>query len=321
MNILRPRKFDDIVGQNEVKKILKIAITSAQIRKDTLGHLIFSTSSPGVGKTTFAQCIANELGVRFNEINAASIKNVKDITPLLFKLEYGDILFIDEAHNLKRKVQEFLYVPMEDYSCVFGSGEELTKIDLPKFTLIAATTNFGSLEKPFRDRFKHNISFSCYNQSDLAKLALLNATKLQVEIDEEGANEIAKRCRNTPRILNRYLEWCRDFSINRSKIFNSNNNHNKITITDITEAMNLAKIDENGYTLLDRKYIICLKGAGIPLALNTISSILKVDEKTLENEVEPFLLTKGLIIKTTKGRMYCDPIKKKEESCSKREKL
>lgn len=294
MNNLRPQKLAEIIGQKDIKTILKISIDSAKKRNDVLSSILISAPS-GYGKTTLAQCIANELKANFHYINGAAIKNIKELLPFLFKIKYGDVILIDEIHSLRKLLQEFLYTVIEDNFCILGKDENITKISIPKATIIGATTESGLLTKPFRDRFKIPLFFSCYTIDELANLALLNANKLQIELDKDAAYEIANRSRDTPRVLNRLLEWCRDFTIHR--------NSNKITITEVVEAMKLAKIQENGFTFLDSAYIICLMEAGRPLSLNTIASILKTDEKILKDEVEPFLIKKGLICKTTKGRV------------------
>lgn len=294
MNNLRPQKLKDLIGQQDIKNILEISIDSARKRNDVLPPILISGPA-GTGKTTLAQCIANELETNFHYINAAAIKNIRELLPFLFKIKRGDVTLIDEIHSIRKNLQEFLYTVIEDNFCILGKDENITKINIPPSTIIGATTESGLLTKPFRDRFKMPLFFSCYTIDELANLAISNANKLQIEIDKDAAYEIASRSRETPRILNRLLEWCRDFTIHR--------NSNKITITEVIEAMKLAKIQKNGFTFLDSAYIICLREAGRPLSINTISSILKTDEKIIKDEVEPFLLKQGLICKTTKGRI------------------
>ena len=294
MNNLRPQKLKDLIGQQDIKSILEISIDSARKRNDVLPPILISGPA-GTGKTTLAQCIANELEANFHYINAAAIKNIKELLPFLFKIKRGDVTLIDEIHSLKRQNQEFLYTVLEDNFFILGKDESITKISIPKSTIIGATTEIGLLTNPFRSRFRLPLFFSCYTIDELANLALLNANKLQIELDKDAAYEIANRSRETPRILNRLLEWCRDFTIHR--------NLNKITIIEVIEAMKLAKIGEFGFTSVDQAYIISLREVGRPLSLNTIASILKTDEKILKDEVEPFLIKKGLICKTTKGRI------------------
>lgn len=295
-NILRPKKLQDLIGQQDIKKILEITIGSAIKRKDVLPHIALS-SYPGLGKSTIAECIANEMGANLFSANGAAIRNIKSIVPYILKVNYGDILFIDEIHRCSKQVQEYLFTVLEDFFCILGKNEDIVKINIPHFTMIIATTEFGSLLRPFRDRFKTHLTLTFYSVEDLTKLAIVNAKKLKVDIESEAAAEIARRSRNTPRFLNRYLEWCRDFTIN--------NNQNKITLENVISAMNLSKIDENSFTSLDRQAIICLKAAKTPIALNTLASILRIDEKTIVDEIEPFLISKGLLGKCTKGRYYC----------------
>jgi len=251
-----------------------------------------------MGKTTLAGCIANETGKNIQYANGAALRTIKNIVPYIMRINYGDILFCDEIHRSSKVLQEFMYSVMEDFFCVVGSGDDIIKLKVPKFTLILATTEYGSLLKPLRERIKIPLIFSLYHPSDLSRLALLNADRLKIGIDPTAADDIAKRSRGVPRVLNRLLEWCRDYCLARG-------DGQKITTKIVDESMKMYGIDENGFTKDDQKVILILEGSKRPVPLKTLSAMSGISEVTLLEEVEPFLIAKGIMTKTTKGRILC----------------
>jgi len=243
------------------------------------------------------ECLANELGANIQHSNGACFRNIKNLIPYIMRINYGDILFIDEIHRLSRICEEFLYIPMEDYFCVIGQDNDVLKLQIPKFTLIGATTNFGDISKPLKSRFKLQLSFMQYKEDDLAKLARLNANRLKVDIDQDASESLGRRSRGTPRVLNRLLEWCRDYCLSTHQT--------KITTKLVCDSLNILGIDENGFTKDDQNVIMILKREKRPVPLRSLSAMTKIDENTLLNEVEPFLIGRGIITKTNKGRILC----------------
>ena len=296
MNNLRPKTFDGIIGQDEIKNIIKIAMESAKQRNDVLPSIAM-LGQAGLGKTTFAEVIANETGRKIHSINGAALRLIKNIVPHIMRIEYGDILFIDEIHRSNSTVQEFLYTCVEDYFCIIGSEEDTIRLDIPKFTFIVATTEWGTVLKPLRERIKLPLTFCLYQQTDLAKLACLNSKRLRIDIDQDAADSLGKRSRGTPRVLNRLLEWCRDYAISNSE--------EKLTIKNVDTALKLLEIDENGFTKDDQRTIMILKRAKKPIPFRTLSALTGIDEVTLANEVEPFLISRGIMTKTNRGRILC----------------
>jgi holliday junction DNA helicase RuvB len=297
MNELRPTKLVDIVGQKEIKEILRISIESCKQRKDVHPHIAL-LGNAGIGKSTFAECISNEIGAKLHFVNGACLSSIKNLAPYIMRIKYGDVLFIDEIHRARVVCQEFMYTCLEDFFCVIGSGQDIIKVKIPHFTLIVATTEYGKLAKPFRDRIKLPLFFSLYQNSDLAELARLNAERLTITIDQDAAQNLAKRSRGTPRVLNRLLEWCRDYALTEKQ-------STVLTLPIVKDAMVLLDIDENGFTKDDRRVIMILEKEGKPVPLNSLSAMCGIDEKTLVEEVEPFLISKGIITKNTKGRLLC----------------
>jgi len=296
MNKLRPVKFKDIVGQKELLDSLSISVTSAKKRDDALSHTLFY-GPPGLGKTTLATALANELKVRIQVANGASIKSVKSILPYVTKAKEKSILFIDEIHRLSESIQEFLYPVMEDFKLGIAMDGKILKVDLPKFTMIGATTALGSLSAPFIDRFKLKFELELYDEEELVQLIKVNAKKLHLILDEDSAKALAHASRGTPRIANSLLEWVRDYAVTR--------NLKSVSRDDLMTSLAIRGISKNGATKIDRQYIQLLKKQKTPIGLSTIASSLNVDKYTIENVIEPFLLRKGLIIKTPKGRTLC----------------
>ena len=296
---LRPKRLKEFIGQPQVQKNLSTFISAASSRNEAMDHaLLFGP--PGLGKTTLAQIISNELGVGFRSTSGPIINKAGDLAALLTNLQPKDVLFIDEIHRLAPNIEEILYPAMEDLQLdlIIGEGPSARtiKIDLPPFTLVGATTRSGLLTTPLRDRFGIQIRMEYYNPSDLIKILLKLAEKLNVNLDQGGAHEIAKRSRGTPRVAGRLLRRVRDIlSVSNLKVIDSK-------FAD--KALSQLDVDNSGLDAVDRKYlnVIIEKYQGGPVGLDTLSAILSEQKDMIEEVIEPYLLQRGLIQRSSRGR-------------------
>lgn len=297
---LRPQKLDQYIGQEKAKNNLKIFIEAAKTRNEPLDHVLLY-GPPGLGKTTLSTIIANEMGVNIKVTSGPAIEKPGEMAAILNNLSENDILFIDEIHRLNRQVEEVLYPAMEDYSIdiMIGKGQAARSIrlDLPKFTLIGATTRAGLLTAPLRDRFGVINKLEFYNISELKKIIIRSADILGVEIDDKGAEEMARRSRGTPRLANRLLKRVRDFAQVK---------YDGVITEDVANtALNLLEVDKLGLDRGDRSILdtIISKFAGGPVGLDTLAAALGEDSDTLEDVYEPYLIQNGLIQRTPRGRI------------------
>ena len=288
----RPTKFEDIVGQSDVINRLKISTHGFKSgESSSMPHLLID-GPPGLGKTTLACAIANELGVPILVANGANLRSIKNIIPYLLGISSKTVLFIDEIHRLTKIVEEFLYPVMEDFILNISTDGNLEKIDIPQFTLIGATTSGGSLSQPFYDRFQIKEHLSFYTPDELAKLAGSNSLRLGMTLDDDELLEIAKRSKGTPRILNARLQWYKScVSYHKDK---------KMTVDEIFDSQG---IDSMGLDIYDRMYIdILKKHRGTHLGLKSISTLTGIAVETIENSIEPYLVRSGFVLRTQKGR-------------------
>ena len=297
---LRPQRLDDYIGQEAAKENLKIYIEAALKRGDTLDHVLFY-GPPGLGKTTLAGIIANELGTNLKVTSGPAIEKPGEMAAILNNLQEGDVLFVDEIHRLNRQVEEVLYPAMEDYAIdiVIGKGATARslRIDLPHFTLVGATTRPGMLSAPLRDRFGVVGHLEYYSVEELSRIITRSADCLDVEIDEKGALELARRSRGTPRLANRLLKRVRDFAMVRYD--------GAITKRVAADALDLLEVDQFGLEKLDRDILetMILKFGGGPVGLETLAASIGEDSGTIEDVYEPYLLKNGFITRTPRGRV------------------
>ena len=302
-NHLRPQLLKDYIGQQKVKETLSIYIEAARQREEPLDHVLFY-GPPGLGKTTLAGIIANEMGVKMKVTSGPAIEKPGEIAAILNNLSEGDVLFIDEIHRLNRQVEEVLYPAMEDFAIdiVIGKGAAARSIrlDLPKFTLVGATTRAGLLTAPLRDRFGVVSRLEFYSTQDLMTIIRRSAEVLHVKIDERGAEELARRSRGTPRLANRLLKRVRDYA----QVCHDG----VITLQVANEALDLLEVDKYGLDQSDRNILLTMmnKFRGGPVGLDTLAAALGEDSGTLEEVYEPYLIKNGFIQRTPRGRVVTE---------------
>ncbi len=297
---LRPRRLAEFIGQDRVKESMSIFIEAARGRKEPLDHVLLY-GPPGLGKTTLAAIISHEMGVRLRVTSGPAIERAGDLAAILTNLSPGDVLFIDEIHRLSRAVEEVLYPAMEDYALdiIIGKGPSARsiRIDLPRFTLVGATTRTGLISSPLRDRFGvvHRLEF--YSVDDLSTIVCKSAAKLGIQIHPEGAHEIARRSRGTPRVANRMLRRVRDYAQVRAG--------GAITPEVAAEALSMFDVDELGLDRLDRRILLTIidKFGGGPVGVETIAASINEEKDTIEDVYEPYLMQLGFLDRTPRGRV------------------
>jgi Holliday junction DNA helicase RuvB len=297
---MRPKLLDEYTGQDDTRAQLKVFIQAAINRKDALDHMLIF-GPPGLGKTTLAMIVANEMGVNIKSTSGPVLEKAGDLAALLTNLDEGDVLFIDEIHRLSPVVEEILYPAMEDYQLDIMIGEgpaaRSIKLDLPPFTLIGATTRAGALTSPLRARFGIPLRLEFYNVKDLCTIVTRSAKVMELGIDPEGALEIAKRSRGTPRIANRLLRRVRDYAEVKYD--------GVVTLEVAQKALELLDVDFQGFDYLDRKLLLAIidKFMGGPVGLDNLAAAIGEDRETIEDVLEPYLIQQGFIQRTPRGRI------------------
>jgi len=300
---LRPKLLAEVIGQRKVADRLKIAVNAAKKLKEPLGHILFD-GPPGLGKTTFATVLPNELGTTVQMTSGPALAKPADMLPFLTNLEEGSILFIDEIHRMPRVVEEFIYPAMEDFriDIVLGEGVSARTIsmNLKRFTLIGATTRSGMLSSPMRDRFKMHEHLEFYSTDDLAQIVSVNARKLALPLAPEAAQELARRSRGTPRIANARLHWVRSYHAGHPDLADG-----PVSVDIARQALDMQEIDVDGLDKQDRRYLevlIDVFGGG-PTGVEAIAATMNIAADTLSDEVEPYLLREQYIVRSPRGRM------------------
>ena len=302
-NTIRPDSFDEYIGQTDVKENIKVFVKAAKLRGTNLDHVLLY-GPPGLGKTTLAHIIANELGTNIKTASGPTIEKSGDLAAILSTLEPNDVLFIDEIHRIPRYIEEILYSAMEDFKLdiiIGGEGQSRSiKIDLPPFTLIGATTRSGDLSAPLRDRFGIMCKLEFYSDEELALIVKRSARVLNLDIEDDAAHEIAIRSRKTPRIANRLLKRVGDFALVEGDGI--------ITLELVKKALTRLKINESGLDIADVQYLMSIieKFNGGPVGIESIASSIGEEATTIEDVIEPFLLQEGYVKRTSRGRIITE---------------
>jgi Holliday junction DNA helicase RuvB len=300
---LRPRTLSEFVGQEQLKSSMSVFLEAAKQREEALDHVLLA-GSPGLGKTSLAHIIARELGASVRVTAGPALVKLADLAGILTNLQEGEVLFIDEIHRLQRSIEEVLYPAMEDFALDLvvgqGPGARTLRLDLPPFTLVGATTRVGMLGAPLRDRFGMTYRMEAYTSEDMVKILRRSAGLLNLKIEEKGLNEVAGRCRQTPRVANRLLKRIRDYA--------QVHKHRNISQKVVKEALDLLSIDKEGLDNVDRLVLKTMveQFDGGPVGLQTLAAVMDEEQLTLEEVVEPFLLQAGFIQRTPRGRMITE---------------